>query len=135
MGEGQGRVVFEGEDVSIDDAAATPLALLFHELATNAAKYGALSRSDGKLIISTGTDGSNVTMRWREQGGPTPVAGQASGFGSRLITLSVEGQLRGKLEKRWEPDGLVVDVTVPADALLRPRTTPASAPVPGPQTA
>ena len=135
MGEGQQRVVFEGEDVSIDDAAATPLALLFHELATNAAKYGALSRSDGKLIISTGTDGSNVTMRWREQGGPTPVAGQASGFGSRLITLSVEGQLRGKLEKRWEPDGLIVDVTVPADALLRPRTTPASAPVPGPQTA
>ncbi len=127
MGEGQERVAFEGEDVKIDDAAATPLALLFHELATNAAKYGALSRPDGKLVISTGTDGSDVTMRWREQGGPPAATSQTSGFGSRLINLSVEGQLRGKLEKRWEPDGLVVDVTVPADALLRVRATPASA--------
>jgi PAS domain S-box-containing protein len=135
MGDGQDRVVFEGEDVSIDDAAATPLALLFHELATNAAKYGALSRADGKLVISTGANGDDVTMRWREQGGPPAATSQASGFGSRLINMSVEGQLRGKLEKRWEPDGLVVDVTVPADALLRVRAKPAAAVAPDPQTA
>lgn len=135
MGEGQERVAFEGEDVKIDDAAATPLALLFHELATNAAKYGALSRPDGKLVISTGTDGGDVTMRWREQGGPPATTSKSAGFGSRLINLSVEGQLRGKLEKRWEPDGLVVDVTVPADALLRVRVTPASTAGQDPQTA
>jgi PAS domain S-box-containing protein len=140
MGEGQDRVVFEGEDVSIDDAAATPLALLFHELATNAAKYGALGRSDGRLVISTGTDGDNVTIQWREHGGPAPAAAQTSGFGSRLIAMSVEGQLRGQLKKHWEDDGLVVDVSVPASALMRPRATPA-APVPqtpvtqGPETA
>ena len=135
LSEGQERVAFEGEDVAIDDAAATPLALLFHELATNAAKYGALGRPDGRLVISTGTNGANVTMRWREHGGPPPGELQAAGFGSRLITLSVEGQLRGQLEKRWEADGLVVDVTVPADALVRPRPMPVASADPAVQTA
>ncbi len=135
MGNGQDRVLFEGDDVSIDDAAATPLALLFHELATNAAKYGALSRPEGRIVIATGTDGDNVTMRWSERGGPPATAGKNAGFGSRLINMSVEGQLRGKLEKRWEPEGLVVEVSVPADALLRARATLASAAGSDPQTA
>lgn len=116
----EGRVVFEGENVPVDDMAATPLALLFHELATNAAKYGAFSQPDGRVVISTGIDGDRVTMQWREEGGPEVAPSAELGFGTRLIKLSVEGQLRGSIEKIWEPGGLVVRVSVPADALRRP---------------
>ena len=134
-GDGQDRVTFEGEDVRIDDAAATPLALLFHELATNAAKYGALSKPGGWITISTRSDGETVAIRWREQGGPAPEPGQASGFGSRLIALSVEGQLRGSLEKQFQPDGLAVEITVPANALHRAPLTPAGSADPDLRTA
>jgi PAS domain S-box-containing protein len=123
--DGQDRIRFDGEDVTIDDAAATPLALLFHELATNAAKYGALAGAEGRLVVSTGIDGDNVTIRWQELGGPPPATGGAAGFGSRLIAMSVEGQLRGKLVKNWDANGLVVDVSVPADSLVRAPVTPA----------
>lgn len=118
--DGSERVVFSGDDVIIDDAAATPLALLFHELATNAAKYGALSRQDGHVTIVGKTTGDEYVMEWLEQGGPE-VAGEPrlNGFGTRLVGLSVEGQMRGRLERRWSPTGLEATIAVPADALSR----------------
>lgn len=114
-----GRVTFYGDSVQIDDAAATPLALLFHELGTNAAKYGALSQAGGRVVISVAAEGGNVNIEWREEGGPPVTPSEQAGFGSRLIKLSVEGQLRGEMVKLWEPTGLVVRVTVPADSLRR----------------
>jgi two-component sensor histidine kinase len=116
---GQERIVFHGDDAAIDDGAATPLALLFHELGTNAAKYGALSA--GGLVELTGrADGERYHLTWRERGGPV-ITGDAelSGFGSRLVTLSIEGQLRGRLERIWEPEGLRVEIDLPVDALQR----------------
>lgn len=118
--EGLSRIRFIGDDALVDDAAATPLALLFHELATNAAKYGALSTQDGTIEISgrKGDDGYHLT--WREQGGPTVATpDRPGGFGSRLVSLSVEGQMRGTLRREWNADGLVVYVVVPPDALDR----------------
>ncbi|MGB3336804.1 MAG: PAS domain-containing protein [Devosia sp.] len=115
----QERIVFRGDDAAIDDGAATPLALLFHELGTNAAKYGALSA--GGLVELTGrADGERYHLTWRERGGPV-ITGDAelSGFGSRLVTLSIEGQLRGRLERIWEPEGLRVEIDLPVDALQR----------------
>ncbi|WP_197279360.1 PAS domain-containing sensor histidine kinase [Devosia sp. A16] len=112
------RVSFTGDDAVIDDGAATPLALLFHELATNAAKYGALSRGDGRIEITTQISGESYLLHWREIGGPSPKPG-AAGFGSRLISLSVEGQLRGKLERRYDETGLEVNLSVPLAALRR----------------
>jgi two-component sensor histidine kinase len=114
------RVVFTGDDVVIDDAAATPLALLFHELATNAAKYGGLATSGGHVTITGKADGSNYVIEWVEQGGPD-IAGEPrlNGFGTRLVGLSVEGQMRGRLERRWSPGGLQATITVPLDALNR----------------
>lgn len=116
----EGRLVFHGDDLTIDDGAATPLALLFHELGTNAAKYGALSIDVGRVDLTGRSEGERYHLTWKERGGP-PLAGdgELSGFGSRLITLSIEGQLRGRLERIWEADGLRVEIDVPVDALRR----------------
>lgn len=117
---GQDHVAFHGEDAVIDDGAVTPLALLFHELGTNAAKYGALSVAGGRVDLTGRNEGDYYHLTWKETGGP-PIAGKVelSGFGSRLTTLSIEGQLRGRLERVWEPDGLRVEIDLPVDALRR----------------
>lgn len=125
------RVHFHGVDATIDDGTATPLALLFHELATNAAKYGALSHGDGRVEISSEIVGDDYLLHWREIGGPAPRPG-AVGFGSRLISLSVEGQLRGRLERRYGEAGLEVDIGIPLQSLSRSaelKPAPAAAPV------
>jgi len=117
--DGQDRILFHGDDAKIDDGAATPLALLFHELGTNAAKYGALS-TNGMVDLTGRADGDRYHLTWKERGGP-PISGDAelAGFGSRLIGLSIEGQLRGRMERVWEPDGLRVEIDLPVDALRR----------------
>ena len=112
------RVSFAGDDAVIDDGAATPLALLFHELATNAAKYGALSQQGGRIEIASQVKGDDYLLHWREIGGPAPAPAEA-GFGSRLISLSVEGQLRGKLERRYGEAGLEVELIIPLASLSR----------------
>ena len=124
----QSRVTFSGDDAIIDEGAATPLALLFHELATNAAKYGALSRPEGHIEIATASSGDAFSLRWHERGGPA-VAEGTQGFGSRLIKLSVEGQLRGTMQRAWTPEGLDIELVIPLDALrrradLKPSTEP-----------
>ena len=118
--DGEGRLLFEGDDAVVDDGAATPLALLFHELGTNSAKYGALSAAGGRVEISGRADGDRYHLTWKEVGGP-PITGEVelSGFGSRLIVLSIEGQLRGRMERLWEPGGLRVEIDMPTDALRR----------------
>jgi PAS domain S-box-containing protein len=119
VGEGSERVKLSGENPSIDDRAATPLALLFHELATNAAKYGALSTAEGRVLVHVTRDGDNYHIDWREIGGPPPVSGQADGFGSRLMSLSAERQLGGRIERTWRPEGLSLSVSIPARAMSR----------------
>jgi PAS domain S-box-containing protein len=114
------RVRFEGDDATVDEAAATPIALLIHELATNAAKYGALSRPAGTVVLEGRREGDVYRLVWRERGADlgAEVPG-ADGFGSRLISLSVEGQLGGKMSRTWSAEGLTVDVEVPLGALSR----------------
>jgi PAS domain S-box-containing protein len=127
--DGENRVRYSGEDTIIDDAAATPLALLFHELATNAAKYGALSRPEGWTSLSGRTEGEQFHLTWKELGGPEIAEpSRPSGFGSKLIELSVSGQLRGEIERFWEKDGLRVELSLPLSALTRSsRLRPAEA--------
>ncbi|WP_449396430.1 PAS domain-containing protein [Devosia riboflavina] len=117
---GENRVRYSGEDTIIDDAAATPLALLFHELATNAAKYGALSRPEGWTSLSGRSENEQFHLTWKERGGPEVIEpSRLSGFGSKLIELSVSGQLRGEIERFWEKDGLRVELSLPLAALTR----------------
>ena len=116
------RVIIDGDDAVFDDQAATSVALLFHELATNAAKYGALSQKEGSVLLHTAQDGDRFVLTWSERDGPR-IDGppSRSGFGSSLATLSVEGQLGGKLEREWNAAGLKVIVDLPATALSRRR--------------
>ena len=119
---GAPRVRITGDDAVFDDQAATSVALLFHELATNAAKYGALSEKGGVVSLVTVRDEDRFVLTWGESGGPT-IQGEPSrtGFGSSLATLSVQGQLGGRLEREWRPEGLKVVVDLPATALSRSR--------------
>jgi PAS domain S-box-containing protein len=117
---GMARLAIEGEDVMIDDRSATPLALLFHELATNASKYGALSVPDGRVVVTTARDGEATVLRWREQGGPTVTQPpHASGFGTQLIELSAVRQLGGQVDRDWRPEGLQVTIRTPHAAMTR----------------
>ena len=118
--DGTPRVEITGEDALFDDQAATSVALLFHELATNAAKYGALSMPGGKVTLTTRADDHRFILNWREIGGPA-VSGQPErqGFGSSLASLSVEGQLGGRLERVWHVEGLEVTADLPETALSR----------------
>ncbi|WP_054110505.1 sensor histidine kinase [Brevundimonas sp. AAP58] len=121
-GQGRPRVRIAGDDATFDDQAATSVALLFHELATNAAKYGALSAPDGHVLLRTRNAGDRFVLTWTEIGGPeVPQSPARTGFGTSLATLSVEGQLGGRLERRWLPGGLVVEADLPATALSRRR--------------
>ncbi|HEY0104167.1 MAG TPA: PAS domain-containing protein [Brevundimonas sp.] len=120
--DGRQRVILSGDDAAFDDQAATSVALLFHELATNAAKYGALSHTDGEVALTTRNEGDRFILTWEERGGPT-IHGEPdrAGFGSTLATVSVEGQLGGRLTRVWAPEGLRVTADLPATALSRRR--------------
>lgn len=115
------RILITGGDFRIDDRSATPLALSFHELATNAAKYGALSTLEGRVAIDISEAGDDVVIAWTESGGPQVKAAPAvEGFGSRLIALSMSNQLGGKISYDWKPDGLKVVARIPKTAMSRP---------------
>ncbi|MEC3950407.1 PAS domain-containing protein [Sphingobium sp. HWE2-09] len=115
----ESRIALSGDDVRIDDRSATPLALLFHELATNAAKYGALSAPDGMVHLHVSVEGDDVRIDWREEGGPPVVPGDPDGFGSRLMTLSAERQLGGRIVRDWRPDGLCLSLSIPLRSMSR----------------
>ncbi|KQU53001.1 histidine kinase [Sphingomonas sp. Leaf339] len=116
------RIQVRGEDLLIDDRSATPLALLFHELATNATKYGALSTTEGTIDVTVEQTDDVVTLIWMERGGPvvvTPPSG-LNGFGSQLIELSAVRQLGGQVCRDWQSDGLIATIKVPRPSFSRP---------------
>lgn len=114
------RIAVNGADVEIDDKGATPMALLFHELATNAAKYGALSLPEGRVHLDISRRDEEITLVWREAGGPKIAGAPAhEGFGTRLAAMSVEQQLGGQLRRRWLEPGLEVTVVVERTRLVR----------------
>lgn len=101
------RVVIRGDDIAIDDRGATPIALVVHELATNAAKYGSLSTPQGKVTIEIALSGNALTIFWHESGGPEIAAAPTrTGFGTHLAELSVGRQLGGSITREWRPSGL-----------------------------
>lgn len=118
-GEDDPRVTVSGADADISARAATPLALVFHELATNSAKYGALSDEDGHVTLEVEDTGEQMRLVWNEHGGPRVKDTGERGFGSRLVEMSVTGQLEGSWERRFEEDGLVVELTVAKQAIAR----------------
>jgi len=87
--------------------------LALHELATNAAKYGALSLASGRLELNWDIQANAILLNWRETGGPSTNPPRKTGFGTRIITSSVERQLGGKTTFDWLPQGLSCVLRVP----------------------
>ncbi|WP_458096207.1 sensor histidine kinase [Roseomonas sp. WA12] len=114
------RVAVMGADGPVGFAAANALALVLHEQATNAVKYGALSTTEGRLCIETRLDDGALWLEWRETGGPR-VAGppERPGFGTLLAGRSLSGQVGGWMDQDWRSEGLVVRLSVPATGLAR----------------
>jgi two-component sensor histidine kinase len=97
--------------------AVQPVAMLLHELATNAATHGALSVPEGRVALSWEFTAPEAGLRlsWHESGGPLVGEKPAQrGFGSRLLVSLAERQLGGRLELDWRPEGLAVTLTLPA---------------------
>lgn len=108
-----GRIRVAVPRMGIGEQTASSLAMVVHELATNSVKYGALSRPEGSLDVSSRTEGDCIDLIWAETGGP-PIVGhpELTGFGSRLIARTVASQLRGELAYDWQESGLVVTIKV-----------------------
>jgi PAS domain S-box-containing protein len=115
---GSDRLRLEGPTVPVGANTTTSLALVLHELATNAAKYGSLSAPEGQLAIRWSVDAREVSLTWTEVGGPPlPEAPGPEGFGSLLARKSIAGQLGGTLDYDWRSDGLKVTMILPLDRL------------------
>lgn len=114
----EARITVSGADAPVTGQAVTSFALLLHEFATNAAKYGALSTPAGRIRIECAEDGELFSLVWTEQGGP-PVHDQSmsEGFGSQLARLTVTGQLGGAFSRHWRPEGLAIQLSVRRDRL------------------
>lgn len=119
LGAFSGRIRVAVERMGVGEAAATSLALVIHELATNSLKYGALSSATGTLDVSTTAPTSTqLDLIWMERGGP-PVSTppEPNGFGSKLVQRSVSKQLSGAIEYEWAADGLIVTLRLQRDKL------------------
>jgi PAS domain S-box-containing protein len=115
---GAERVTISGPDVPINAVTVAGLALLLHEFATNAVKYGAFSSSAGHVDVDCRMAGDELQINWREHGGPI-LDGPAvrEGFGSMLARATVKHQLGGSIVREWNPEGLTIKLVVPLSRL------------------
>jgi two-component sensor histidine kinase len=107
----------EGPAISFTAKQAVVLGMALHELATNAAKYGALTTKAGRVAVHWGdAKGGPFTIEWRESGGPPVVAPQHSGFGRLLLERALAADLRGAVALDFRPEGLVCRITLPLES-------------------
>jgi len=124
---GRSRVTYQGESVRLPPKLAAMLALVFHELATNAAKYGALSVSTGRVRVNWNVSGSRVRMSWVESDGPEVALPTRRGFGTRLLSHALD-PFHGVIESTYGAGGLGCDISfdIPKDTELTERVPYAS---------
>ena len=112
------RIVVIGENLQFPPKETLALCLVFHELATNALKYGALSNGDGSVHIDwklvPSAQGLRLRLRWREVGGPPVKPPSHQGFGSRVISRGLAYELNGTGTFDYPPEGLVCEMDIPA---------------------
>ncbi|MGA7325620.1 MAG: sensor histidine kinase, partial [Rhodomicrobium sp.] len=116
------QVTFRGPALALHAAAAQALGMAFHELATNSMKYGALSKSGGRISIQWEIrdhgHGKQFHTTWSEQGGPEIKAPIRQGFGYTVMVSAVEASLAGKVQLRYPSSGLVWELTAPLDEIM-----------------
>ena len=106
------RIALQGEPVALFAKLPTVLALVFHELATNAAKYGALSAPGGRLEVSWRVAGDEIAVEWVESGGPEVTVPKRRSFGSNLIERSLGG-FGGSAKLEFAPGGVICRMALP----------------------
>ena len=109
------KVRVTGPNVSLPPHMAQGLALALHELATNAAKHGALSSLLGKLSLTWQLRPDFLVLQWIETGGPRVAPPSARSFGLKVIRTSIENQLNGKAIFEWAPTGMQCTLAIPLD--------------------
>ncbi|HEY2228637.1 MAG TPA: response regulator [Xanthobacteraceae bacterium] len=114
------KIFTAGPEVFLEPATAQILALTLHELATNAAKYGALSSTSGRVKLSWELGPNGLILTWLESGGPIVEPPSSLGYGTRVISASVERQLDGGATFEWHRDGLRFIMSVPLGEKSRP---------------
>lgn len=110
------RVVISGPALEIAPDAAQTVALVLHELTTNASKHGALSRPTGRITVEWSLDREHLSLHWREAGGPAVTRPAQMGFGSKLIETTLPA-LNGEIGYDWNMEGLACTVRIPVDRL------------------
>ncbi|PZX09960.1 PAS domain S-box-containing protein [Palleronia aestuarii] len=114
------RLSLDGPSLEIGPNSATNFALLIQEMATNAAKYGALSTPEGRLSITWSSDRDTFHLAWRESGGPLLLSPpERKGFGTQLINLSVCVQMMGRVDYEWNRSGLGITMDIPKESLAQ----------------
>ncbi|HEX3754679.1 MAG TPA: HWE histidine kinase domain-containing protein [Rhizomicrobium sp.] len=114
------RIVLTGPKTVVGENAGQSLALVFHELATNAVKYGALSEGGGEVAVSWMADSKDVHLTWTERGGPAVVGAPGrTGFGSKLINDTLARRLGGVIDLAWRPEGLQLIAHMPVAGMSR----------------
>jgi len=118
LGAFSGRIRVSVPRMGVGEGAATTLALILHELATNSLKYGALSSDTGTLDVSSADQEDQVVVVWTERGGP-PVASPTGqgGFGSKLINRAMSMQLGGTITCDWAAEGVIVTLKMDRESL------------------
>jgi len=107
------KVQVKGAAYVLPAEKAQIVALAIHELATNAAKYGALSCASGRVEIAWGLEDGRFRLHWRESGGPRVEPPGRQGFGSKIINASIKQQIGGDVSFEWHPDGLRCTLGIP----------------------
>jgi len=115
------KIQYNGPDISLQPATAQGLALALHELATNAAKHGALSSPAGKVSLEWALDSDALILRWSEEDGPRIFEPSSRSFGLKVIVASIEQQLGGKAVFDWNPEGLRCAFAIPRTELMKSR--------------
>jgi two-component sensor histidine kinase len=114
-------VRIRGEQIKVGAQASLTLAMIFHELANNASKFGSLSSEQGKLAVSwaVASDVSHPTLviDWEESGGPPVNAPQQLGFGSRLLQQGISRQFKGSARLDYDPSGLRCRMEIPLPSI------------------
>jgi PAS domain S-box-containing protein len=112
-----GRARFGGPELLLKAGQVLGLSMILHELYTNAVKYGALCNDAGRIDLDWSLDGEMIKLVWRECGVPCEHAeAPSSGFGQRMIAMSVKSDLGGTIERDWRSDGLTATLRFPAEA-------------------
>ena len=110
--------VITGSNIRVSPKVALALGIAFHELATNAVKYGAFSNKGGSVLISWTTkpspEGERLILRWQEKDGPPVMSPSRKGFGSRVIERGLPHELEGAVDLDYRTDGVVCTINFPA---------------------